>query len=178
MKINCKKYLCGFFSSGSGYHIISCYLKRKILWFYFPVHIYARVNLLSFTVLMNLSQYWNLDPFSEKYPLHPDKCVMICLSITEDIGNEILVSPKFPVESHFLWASFLSETSVGTHTYCTLLTFSWIGFKGEEVCDFHFCGILCIHSVYHVSFHYFYADLQQSCLLKLISNLQSDLSAI
>lgn len=127
--------------------------KKNTLLSFFPC-IFMLVW-LSFAVLMSLSQYWNLDPFSEKHHLYPDKYVMICLSI---IANEILVSPKFPVKSHFPWASFLSEISVGTHTYCTLLTFSWIGFKEEEVWDFHFCGILCIHSVYHVSFSYFYAD--------------------
>lgn len=153
------------FSSVSGYHIILWYLKRKILWFHFSCAYLCLCDLLSFAALMSLSQYWNLDPFSENHPLYLDKYVMICLSISEDlsIGNEILVSPKFPVESHFPWASFLSEISVGTHTYCTLLTFSWIGFKEEEVWDFHFCGILrllkdWIHSVYHVSFSYFYAD--------------------
>lgn len=112
---------------------------------------------LSFAVLMNLSQYWYLDPFSEKHSLYLDKYVIICLSITEDIGSEILVSPKFPVEPHFPGASFLPGISVGTHTYCTLLTFSWTGFKEEEVCDFHSCGILRIHSVYHVSFSFYYA---------------------
>lgn len=63
-------------------------------------------NTLFYTVLMNFNQYWNLDPFSEEHPPYVDKYVTICLSITEDFGNEILVSPKFSIESHFLWDQF------------------------------------------------------------------------
>lgn len=45
------------FSSVRGYHIILCYLKRKIPWFHFSCAYLCSCDLFSFAVLMNLSQY-------------------------------------------------------------------------------------------------------------------------